>query len=118
VEYRDAERSQSVVSVPANFADLFWSMEKPPGERVQFIKDNIDKVLSADGRSGRIRQLIDSGYPVILLTHWQSLYTQGTGLGLEGLSALAERIQEVFGNNIEWVSITEMARRSAVAAKT
>jgi hypothetical protein len=118
VEYRDAERSQSVVSVPANFADLFWSMEKPPGERVQFIKDNIDKVLSADGRTGRIRQLIDSGYPVILLTHWQSLYTQGTGIGLEGLSALAERIQKVFGNNIEWVSITEMARRSAVAAKT
>jgi hypothetical protein len=84
VEYRDAERGQSVVSVPANFADLFWSMEKPPGERVQFIKDNIDKVLSADGRTGRIRQLIDSGHPVILLTHWQSLYTQGTGLGLEG----------------------------------
>jgi hypothetical protein len=115
VEYRDAERSQSVVSVPANFVDLFWSMEKPPGERVQFIKDNIDKVLSADGRRGRIRQLIDSGYPVILLTHWQSLYAQGTGLGLEGLSALAERIQEVFGNNIEWVSITEMARRSEVS---
>jgi hypothetical protein len=30
---------------------------------------------------------------------------------------LAERIQKVFGNNIEWVSITEMAQRSAVAAK-
>lgn len=118
VEYRDGERDQSVVSVPANFPDLFWSMEKPPGERVQFIKDNIDKVLSADGRTGRIRQLIDSGYPVILLTHWQSLYTQGTGIGLEGLSALAERIQKVFGNHIEWVSMTEMAQRSAVAAKT
>jgi hypothetical protein len=116
VEYHDAERDQSVVSVPANFADLFWSMEKPPAERVQFIKDNIDKVLSADGRTGRIRQLLDSGYPVILLTHWQSLYTQGTGLGVDGLSALAERIQKVFGNTIEWVSITEMARRTAVPA--
>ena len=116
VTYRDAERDQSVVSVPANFPDLFWSMEKPPGERVQFIKDNIDKVLSADGRTGRIRELIESGYPVILLTHWQSLYTQGTGLGVEGLCALAERIQKVFGNSIEWVSITEMARRTAVAA--
>lgn len=118
VEYYDPERGQSVVSVPANFADLFWSMEKPVDERVQFINDNIDKVLSADGRTGRIRQLIDSGYPVILLTHWQSLYTQGTGLGLEGLSTLAERIQKVFGNSIEWVNITEMARRAAVAAKT
>ena len=112
VEYRDAERGQSVVSVPANFADLFWSMEKPPGERVQFIRDNIDRVLSGDGRTGRMRQLVDSGHPVILLTHWQSLYTQGTGLGLEGLSALAERIQKVFGGNVEWLSITEMAQRS------
>ena len=93
-------------------------MEKPPGERLQFINDNIDKVLSADGRTGRIRQLIDSGYPVILLTHWQSLYTQGTGLGLEGLTALAERIQKVFGNNIEWVTMTEMARRSTIPAKS
>ena len=118
VEYQDAARGQSVVSVPANFADLFWSMEKPPSERVQFIKDNIDKVLSADGRTGRIRQVIDSGHPVTLLTHWQSLYTQGTGLGLEGLSALAERIQKVFGQNLEWVSTTEMARRTAVTAKT
>ena len=92
-------------------------MEKPVSERRQFIKDNIDKVLSADGRTGRIRQLIDSGHPVILLTHWQSLYTQGTGLGLEGLSALAERIQSVFGNSMEWVSITEMALR-AVPART
>jgi hypothetical protein len=118
VELEDAGRGQSVVSVPANFADLFWSMEKPPGERRQFIRDNIDKVLSADGRTGRIRELIDTGYPITLLTHWQSLYTQGTGLGLEGLSALAERIHSVFGNQIEWVSITEMARRSAVPAKT
>ncbi len=97
VEYHDAERGQSLVSVPANFPDLFWSMEKPPGERVQFIKDNIDKVLSADGRTGRVRQLIDSGYPVILLTHWQSLYTQGTGLGLEGLSALARGFKRCSG---------------------
>ncbi len=117
VEYRDAERGQSVVSVPANFADLFWSMEKPRSERTHFIRDNIDRVLSADGRTGRIRQLIESGHPVILLTHWQSLYTQGTGLGLEGLSALAERMQKVFGNNLEWVSITEMAQRSPAASK-
>ncbi len=118
LEYRDTERNQSVVSVPANFADLFWSMEKPAGERAQFIRNNIDKVLSADGRTGRMRQLVESGHPLILLTHWQSLYTQGTGIGLEGLSALAERIGKVFGNNIEWMSITEIARRCAAAAIT
>jgi hypothetical protein len=78
------ERDQTVAGVPANFADLFWSMEDPPAQRAQFIRNNIDKVLTADGRTGRIRQLVDSGYPVILLTHWQSLSTQGTRLGVGG----------------------------------
>jgi hypothetical protein len=112
VEYESPERGQSVVSVPANFADLFWSMERPTrAERQKFIGDNIDRVLSADGRTGRIRQLVESGHPVVLLTHWQSLYTQGTGLGLEGLTALAERIHKVFGNGMEWISCSERAQR-------
>src|SRR5438309_1382320 len=112
IEYQSPERGQSVVSVPANFADLFWSMERPTrAERQKFISDNIERVLSADGRAGRIRQLIESGHPVVLLTHWQSLYTQGTGLGLEGLVALAERIRKVFGNSMEWVSCSERAQR-------
>jgi len=111
VEYQAPERGQSVVSVPANAPDIFWSMELPTGERRQFIQNNIDRLLSPDGRTGRIRELIESGNPVILLTHWQSLYTQGTGLGLEGLTALAERIQKIFGNSVEWVSCSEGARR-------
>ena len=112
VEYEDRGRGQVVVSVPANFADLFWSMDLPTrDERQKFIRSNIDRVVSADGRTGRIRQLIDSGHPLTLLTHWQSLYTQGTGLGLEGLNALMERIQKVFGNSLEWVTCSEMARR-------
>ncbi|MFN7999009.1 MAG: hypothetical protein U0Q18_35635 [Bryobacteraceae bacterium] len=112
VEWESPERGQKVVSVPANFADLFWSMEhKTRADRERFIGENIDKVLSADGKTGRIRQLVDTGYPVILLTHWQSLYTQGTGLGLEGLATLAGRIQKVFGNNVEWVTCSERAQR-------
>ena len=58
----------------------------------------------------RIREQV-TGHPVVLVTHWQSLYTQGTGLGLEGLCALAERIQKVFGNSLEWISCSELARR-------
>jgi hypothetical protein len=112
IEYEDRTRGQVVVSVPANTADIFWSMDQPTRqERQEFIKKGIDRLISADGRTGRIRQLIDSGHPVVLVTHWQSLYTQGTGLGLEGLGALAERIQKVFGNSLQWVSCSELARR-------
>ena len=112
VEYKAPDRDQVVVSVPANTNDIFWSMEKPTREeRWRFIQEGINRLVSADGRTGRIPELMESGYPVVLVTHWQSLYTQGTGLGLEGLTALAERIQKVLGDRLEWVSCSELARR-------
>ncbi len=118
VEYEASERDQVVVSVPANSPDIFWSMERSTGaERLQFINDGIDRLVSADGRTGRIRQLMDLGFPVVLLTHWQSLYTQGTGLGLEGLNTLLERVQKVFGKSLEWVSCSELARRYVAPLK-
>lgn len=118
VEYEHPGRGQVVVSVPANADDIFWSMDQPTrDERLAYIKEGINRLVSADGRTGRIRQLIESGHPVVLITHWQSLYTQGTGLGLEGLCALAERIQKVFGNSLQWVSCSEMARRYVISTK-
>jgi hypothetical protein len=89
-----------------------WSMEKPAREeRWRFIQEGINRLVSAEGRAGRIPELMDSGFPVVLVTHWQSLYTQGSGLGLEGLIALAERLQKVLGDRLEWVSCSELARR-------
>lgn len=114
VTYKDTERGQVVVSVPANAGDIFWSMDLPgKEERLKMIRNGIDRLVSPDGKTGRIHQLIESGFPVVIVTHWQSLYTQGTELGLEGLTVLAERIQKVFGSTFEWVTCSEMARRYA-----
>ena len=118
VEYEDPARGQVVVSVPANAGDIFWSMRLGKREdRWRFIQDGIDRLLSPDGSTGRIRELIAAKAPVVLVTHWQSLYTQGTALGLEGLAALAERIQNIFGSTFEWVTCSEMARRFVAQSK-
>jgi hypothetical protein len=112
VQYKNTERGQFVVSVPANAGDIFWSMDIPDkNDRVKMINEGIDRLVSPDGKTGRIRQLIESGHPVVIVTHWQSLYTQGTELGLEGLASLAERIQKVFGTSYEWVTCSELAKR-------
>lgn len=113
VECEVPERGQVVVSVPANCADIFWPAESATrAEQRDQIRKGIDRLLSADGRTGRIRELAEAGYPVVFLTHWQSLFYLGTELGLEGLNALAERIRKVFGNRVEWVTCLELARRS------
>jgi hypothetical protein len=114
IEHKDPEHGQVVVSVPSNAGDIFWSMDLATrDERAKMINEGIDRLVSADGRTGRIKQLMDSGYPVVVVTHWQSLYTQGTGLGLEGFTTLAERIQKVFGSSLEWVTCSELAKRYA-----
>jgi hypothetical protein len=117
VEFTAKEREQVVVSVPANAPDIFWCMDLPTqDEKLHFIQRNIDRLAPADGRPGRIQELIEGQYPVVLLTHWQSLYHRGTGLGLEGLTMLAEKIQQVFGDKLRWVPLTEIARTALPAA--
>lgn len=114
IEYKDTERGQTVVSVPSNAGDIFWSMDLPTKDaRVKMINDGIDRLVSPDGKTGRIKQLMDSGNPVVIVSHWQSLFTQGTALGLEGFTSLAERIRKVYGSNLEWVTCSELARRFA-----
>ncbi len=118
IEYKDQERDQVVVSVPSNAGDIFWSMDLPDkNDRVKMIRDGIDRLVPADGKSGRIRQLIDTGMPVVVVTHWQSLYTQGTSLGLEGLDELATRINKHFGKELEWTNCSELAQRYADSQK-
>ena len=111
VTYKNDERGQKVVSVPSNAGDIFWSMDTDVKDRQKMINEGIDRLVSPDGKTGRIHELINSGNPVVIVTHWQSLYTQGTELGLQGLAALAERIQKVFGSEFEWVKCSEIAKR-------
>jgi hypothetical protein len=112
IEYKNPDHGQFVVSVPANAGDIFWSMDLPSNkERIKFISDGIDRLLSPDGKTGRIPQLIETGFPVVIVTHWQSLFTQGTGMGLDGLTTLAERIHRVYGSGFEWITCSEMAQR-------
>jgi hypothetical protein len=119
VKYKNADRGQVVVSIPANAGDIFWSMHlSSENDRTKFIKEGIDRLVSPDGKTGRIRELIESGFPVVIVTHWQSLYSQGTALGLEGLTSLAERLQKVFGSSFEWVKCSEMARQYAESQST
>jgi hypothetical protein len=59
----------------------------------------VDALLSRDGRHGRIRELDDQGCPVLLLTHWQSLFSDGTCAGLWGLEQLLMRLQNVWSRN-------------------
>ena len=77
-------------------------------------KELLDKLhlLSPDGKTGELRVLFEAGEPLIFITHWQSLFSDGRGIGIEGLEFLLERIGKVFGSQVEWLSFSELAARA------
>ena len=70
----------------------------------------VDALLPADGTSGKIPEIITQNCPVTILTHWPSLYSDGTCAGLWGLKLLLERLREHYGDDLVWTTCSELAQ--------
>lgn len=117
ISWRSRRQGLMVVSVPALTSDPFWGTITAPTQALarRSALQGVDRMITRDGRQGRLRELFDRGYPLILLTHWQSLYSEGSGAGLVGLKELLVRIGRIFGNQVVWMTLSDLAR-SAVPA--
>jgi hypothetical protein len=113
--WKDRRRGQTVVSVPANTSDWFWRTQGQPSQQAARAAalSAADTFLSADGRRGQVRQLLDKNMPITLLTHWQSLFSDGRAAGLRGLEVLLSRIEKNLSNEVEWVTCSRLARQAA-----
>ena len=116
ITHRNPETHQVVVSIPATTNDPFWDTQRPmsnngPAARTAAIS-GVDALLSADGTSGRIPEIIAQNCPVTILTHWQSLYAEGTCAGLWGLEQLLGRLREHYGDDLQWVTCSELAQQT------
>ncbi|MBE6368436.1 MAG: hypothetical protein E7052_11115 [Lentisphaerae bacterium] len=107
----DSPETGKVVNIPNRTIDPFWGGHNPNtnAEAIALIRRGIDTLLSEDGKSGLLRENYEEGNPLVMLTHWTSLYSDGRALGLEGFEHLLQRINKVFGNQVEWVNFEELA---------
>jgi hypothetical protein len=69
----------------------------------------IDVLLTVDGTSGRLVELFAHDSPLAFHTHWQSLFSNGSGAGLDALGQLCERINRTWGDRIRWTPARELA---------
>ncbi len=101
-----------VITVPNNTIDAFWGSQNPFSfdKAVANVRDGIDALLTADGKKGKLRELYESGEPLVMITHWQSLYSDGRMIGLNGFEELLQRIQRTFGDSVEWMDFEEISR--------
>ena len=48
----------------------------------------------------------------MLISHWQSLFSNGLWTGLRALDLAAQRINEHFSDTLEWVNFSELMNRT------
>ena len=106
IAWEDPERGIKVVSQPCSVDDLF-------GHQPQ----KIDQLISSDGTTGRIPELIAADIPVVILTHWQSLFSNGSAAGLRALDEVLSRIQRHYGQRLIWQRCSEISRSALYPSK-
>jgi hypothetical protein len=111
VAYRKGQTT--LVHLPANTDDVWWATIDSVRDDAEFLNGLADKLLTEDGRSGAIREILDAGGWPILLTHWQSLFSNGLETGLAALDEVGRRIESTLGDEVEWQSFDTIARRTA-----
>lgn len=107
-----AREDTTLVHIPALVPDYWWPTIDSPRTDPEFINALVDRFLTSDGRGGKIREVLDAGGWPVILTHWQSLFSNGLESGLAVLDALGTRVSECLGDEVRWSSFTEMARRT------
>jgi hypothetical protein len=109
------EGDTTLVAIAATVRDCWWDTIDSPRTDAAFVNSVVDEMLTEDGRGGKIREILDAGGWPVLLTHWQSLFSNGLESGLAVLDELGRRIQETIADEVEWAPCSEMARLTATA---
>jgi hypothetical protein len=116
ITHLDPEAGEAVVSVWAATGDYIWGTQEQGHVAVGMTPEQIaDRYLTEDGKSGRLAQLMQGNGPMVLITHWQSLYSNGSRLGLRTYQEVARRIQSVWSKQVVWCKISELTERFLAA---
>ncbi len=114
----DEAAGEAVVSVWSGTDDEVWNTQEPDSaEQAQDPDTLADRLLTADGQGGRLAALKRGGGPLVFVTHWQSLYSSGSGLGLRVHQEVARRVASLWGREVEWCKLSDMSCRF-LAART
>ena len=106
-----------LVSIWSQVDDYLWQTMGTREEGKAYVGRIADHYLSEDGRGGRLAELFAAATPMVLCTHWQSLFSNGRETGLQILTEVCRRLQAVWGNEVEWVRCSGLAARLAQGEK-
>lgn len=108
----DRERGEAVVDIVANCNDYFWPTQRVTRRRAEQV---VDELISADGRSGRLAELAAADQWLLMVCHWQTLYSDGSREGLRALDEAAARLGRAHAGRLRWLTLGEIARYRAAS---
>ena len=102
------EDGRTLVAIPSTTGDHFWQTINTPETSDDYVRSIADALITEDGREGEIIRVLDTnGWP-ILITHWQSLISNGLGTGLRALDEVGRRIDAHLSDRVEWMNFEEI----------
>jgi len=103
----DTDSPECLVNIPSCTGDWFGAWH---GGRPEPTDQTIDRHITADGSEGRLVEVIEKGEPAAFLTHWPSLYANGTDVAFAAFRGIVQRVNETYRDRIIWMKLSEMAR--------
>ena len=102
------EEGRTLVSIPATTHDRIWQTIASSDTSDDYVRRVADELITEDGREGEIIRVLETGGYPILVTHWQSLMSNGLGTGLHVLDEVGRRVKACLSDRVEWMSFGEI----------
>lgn len=107
VAWRDGDRW--LVSLWSQVDDYLWQTMETDRADEAYVSDVADAYLTEDGAAGRLAQLRAADTPMVLCTHWQSLFSNGRRTGLRILDEVGRRVQQCWPDQVRWTTCSDLA---------
>jgi hypothetical protein len=111
-----SEPPTELVSIPCTISEHFWQTIDSPRNDREYVMGIADQFLSADGRTGEIRTSLEAGGWPLLVSHWQSMFSNGLETGIAILDEVGRRVREHLSDAVVWCSASELMERTIASA--
>jgi len=106
IQYENGDRF--VVSIPTTSKDHFWQTIDTTEASDTYVSRIADELITLDGKSGSIIDMLESGCYPLIVTHWQSLISNGLGTGIRALDEVCRRINIHLSDRVEWTTYEDL----------
>ncbi len=98
----ETDKPECVVSIIGCTGDWFGGWDG-------LVPGKVDQFITADGKGGRLPEVIASGEPAIMVCHWPGIYFNGERVGFSIFKEVVKRLNSTY-DHLVWMKLSEISR--------